>query len=198
VQLAKGDLAAAQESAQRLALVARASGQLRIEAEAQLQAGRVIVAAGDAGGVDSLERALELYGRLGMPLQVARVRLELAQAMEGRSPEVAVTEARTALATFEELGAPREADAAAALLRRLGSGARTGPKGYGLLSQREMEVLRLLGQGLTNAEIAARLYISTKTAGNHVSNILSKLSLRNRSEAAGYAQRHLPEISVPK
>jgi DNA-binding CsgD family transcriptional regulator len=124
--------------------------------------------------------------------------LELARALEGQSPEVPVAEARAALTTFEELGAPREADATTALLRRLGAGARTGPKDYGMLSQREVEVLRVLGQGLTHGEIAARLYISAKTAGNHVSNILSKLSLRNRAEAAGYAQRYLPEISVPE
>ena len=67
------------------------------------------------------------------------------------------------------------------------------------MSKREIEVLRLLGHGLTNAEIAERLYISTKTAGNHVSNILLKLNLRNRPEAAAYAQRNLgktnPEIN---
>ena len=50
-------------------------------------------------------------------------------------------------------------------------------------------MLRLLGEGLTNAEIAARLYISTKTAGNHVSNLLAKLHLRSRQEAAAYAVR---------
>jgi DNA-binding CsgD family transcriptional regulator len=46
---------------------------------------------------------------------------------------------------------------------------------------------------LSNAEIAARLYISTKTAGNHVSNVLSKPNLRSRSEAAAYAVRYLGE-----
>ncbi|MGH2599867.1 MAG: LuxR C-terminal-related transcriptional regulator [Dehalococcoidia bacterium] len=45
-----------------------------------------------------------------------------------------------------------------------------GPKGYGSLSRREREVLDLLADGLTNAEIAKRLYISVRTAGNHVSN----------------------------
>ena len=50
-------------------------------------------------------------------------------------------------------------------------------------------MLRLLGEGLTNAEIAARLYISTKTTGNHVSNLLTKLHLRNRQEAAAYSVR---------
>jgi DNA-binding NarL/FixJ family response regulator len=91
--------------------------------------------------------------------------------------------------TFERLGVGREADEAAAMLRELGGPARTGPKGVGLLTAREREVLALLGDGLSNPEIAARLYISTKTAGNHVSNILAKLHLRSRQEAAAFAVR---------
>jgi DNA-binding CsgD family transcriptional regulator len=69
---------------------------------------------------------------------------------------------------------------------------RTGPKLVGQLSKREIEVLRLLGEGLTNAEIAARLYISTKTVATHVGNLFAKLQLRNRAEAAASAHRHLP------
>ena len=68
---------------------------------------------------------------------------------------------------------------------------RTGPKLVGELSKRELEVLRLLGEGLTNAEIAARLYISTKTVATHVGNLFAKLQLRNRAEAAAFAQQHL-------
>jgi DNA-binding NarL/FixJ family response regulator len=91
------------------------------------------------------------------------------------------------------LGAGREADEAAALVRELGGPKRTGPKDLGLLTAREVEILRLLGEGLSNAEIAARLYISTKTAGNHVSNLLAKLHLRSRQEAAAYAVRSAGE-----
>ncbi|HEY0734497.1 MAG TPA: response regulator transcription factor [Herpetosiphonaceae bacterium] len=57
------------------------------------------------------------------------------------------------------------------------------------LTEREVEVLRLVGEGLTNAEIAARLVISEKTAKSHISNILSKLHLADRTQAAVYAWR---------
>lgn len=59
-----------------------------------------------------------------------------------------------------------------------------------VLSEREREVIRLIAGGLTNAEIAERLVIAEKTARNHVSNILDKLGLSRRSEAAAYAVRH--------
>lgn len=58
------------------------------------------------------------------------------------------------------------------------------------LSEREREVLALVAQGRTNREIAEQLVISEKTARNHVSNILDKLGLSRRSEAAAYAVRH--------
>jgi DNA-binding NarL/FixJ family response regulator len=50
-------------------------------------------------------------------------------------------------------------------------------------------VLALLAEGLTNAEIADRLFISVKTAGNHVSNVLTKLQLKSRSGVAAFAVR---------
>src|SRR5215207_5667487 len=57
------------------------------------------------------------------------------------------------------------------------------------LTRREREVLRLVGRGLTNRQIAATLFISTKTAGVHVSNILAKMGVERRAEAAAVAER---------
>jgi DNA-binding CsgD family transcriptional regulator len=55
------------------------------------------------------------------------------------------------------------------------------------ISGREAEVLSLVGERLTNAEIGARLFISPKTAEHHVSRVLAKLGVRSRTEAAGVA-----------
>jgi DNA-binding NarL/FixJ family response regulator len=57
------------------------------------------------------------------------------------------------------------------------------------LTTRELDVLRCVADGLTNAEIAKSLFISEKTAGTHVSNILRKLGVARRTEAATVAHR---------
>jgi NarL family two-component system response regulator LiaR len=57
------------------------------------------------------------------------------------------------------------------------------------LSERELEVLKLIADGMSNAEMAAKLVLSEKTIKGHVSNILSKLHLADRTQAAVYAWR---------
>jgi DNA-binding CsgD family transcriptional regulator len=137
-----------------------------------------------------LDAALSEFVRLGMPFEAARTRLILAEALLGPRPDVAKEEARVALAAFEDLGASGAADRAASLLRRLGVKAtRIGPKGIGTLTKRELEVLALLGEGLSNPEIAERLYLSRKTVEHHVARILSKLGVKGRAGAAVLAAR---------
>ncbi|HWD46983.1 MAG TPA: LuxR C-terminal-related transcriptional regulator [Actinomycetota bacterium] len=189
-RLALGDLAAAGEAAARLAELAGGDGGGQVEALAATAAAHVARAGGRPDEARRcLERALDLFSRLDFPYETALVRLELARALSDGSPELAVAEARSALATFERLGAAGDADASDALLRSLGAAGRTGPKRVGELTRREQEVLRLVGLGLSNPEIAQRLFISRKTAAHHVSNVLAKLGVRNRAGAIAYATR---------
>jgi DNA-binding CsgD family transcriptional regulator len=140
-----------------------------------------------------LETALAAFVQAGIPYRAAQTRLLLARVLGQDDREVAGAEARAALSVFEDLGAGREADAAAALMRDLGvKAARTGPKNIGRLTRREQEVLVLLGEGLSNPEIAGRLFLSRKTVEHHVARILSKLGLRGRAEAAALAARSAP------
>lgn len=83
--------------------------------------------------------------------------------------------------------------AAGALLARVAALAgrvQRAPEGVPL-TQREIQVVKLVDEGLTNKEIAARLHISTSTARNHVHNILDRLGVRTRSRAAAVARRLL-------
>lgn len=59
----------------------------------------------------------------------------------------------------------------------------------GLLTEREKDVLALLGQGLNNKEIAGLLYLMEGTVKNHVSNLIAKLGLRDRTQAAVFSVR---------
>jgi DNA-binding NarL/FixJ family response regulator len=193
VQLIQGDLAAAAATAASLSSIAGRSGLDRALAEAELAAGLVAARSQDHAAVDHLERAVDLFTGRRMPYRAARAHLALARTLAVADSGRAVDEARQALVAFERLGATKDADEAAKLLREWGVRGRTGPKLLDELSKREVEVLRLLGYGLTNAEIAARLYISTKTVATHVGNVFAKLNVRNRAEAATFAQRYLSD-----
>ncbi len=82
----------------------------------------------------------------------------------------------------------------AAVARRLAAGAPDAPAAQGpgpaVLTGRETEVLRLIATGATNREIAGRLFLSEGTVKNHISRVLSRLGLRDRTHAAIYARDH--------
>lgn len=92
----------------------------------------------------------------------------------------------TVLATIE---AALNSQVAARLVQEFRGPGQEAPNPFVELPDREMEVLRLIAAGQRNADIADELVISEKTVKNHVSNILSKLHLADRTQAAVYAWR---------
>jgi DNA-binding NarL/FixJ family response regulator len=192
VHLAANQPDDAQKTVESLAQCATRHASQHLLAAAALARGRVYLAAGTGDPQACLREALAGFARAQMPMEVARSRLELANALLTTRPEVAMVEARAALDAFEKLQAARQADAAAGVLRSLGVKGSSPKRSGGLLTKREAEVLDLLGHGLSNPEMSERLYISRKTVEHHVGNILSKLGLRSRAEAAAYAARSKP------
>lgn len=96
-------------------------------------------------------------------------------------------EARTAGAVFRGLGATPYADRTGALLRRLGAPTHSAmgdaPEAIRGLTSREQQVLALVCEGLSNAQIGQRLYVTTKTAEHHVGRVLAKLGVHSRGQA---------------
>lgn len=189
-RLACGEHAAAEKAAERLGQLAADTGITVVGARANLAAARAALARDRAAdAAEPARRALAEFSRLAMPFEIGEARLELARSLAHEAPGLACEEARVAQATFRELGAARAMDAAAAVLRDFDTGSGARPRIHGELTAREQEVLELLALGMSNAKIAATLFITEKTTGHHVSRILSKLGVRNRTEAAAHAAR---------
>jgi DNA-binding CsgD family transcriptional regulator len=197
-RLSAGDPDAARVAADGLLKLARRLGHQHLVALGEMATAQVGASVGDEAVVAHLEAALELLSRLGMPFEEGRAHVELATVLAAREPELAISEARAGLAIFERLGAARDADYAAGLLRSLGASGRIATKRPGELTKREQEVLALLMHGLSNKQIAARLYITPKTASHHVSRILWKLGVGTRAEAAALAARERAEKAAAK
>ena len=189
-QLALAGPDAAAPALERLTRLGACDPACLTAARASTAAGHVAAARGawdQAAGCFST--ALRLLRQLELPFEVGCVQLELARVRARTVPAVAVEDARAALAAFTRLGARSQADAAAALLRSLGARPPTGPPSAAMLTPRERDVLDLVALGLSNPEIATRLFISRKTAAHHVSNVLAKLGARSRAEAVALRAR---------
>jgi ATP/maltotriose-dependent transcriptional regulator MalT len=159
--------------------------------------GTLAVARGDHDAARrSFEDALDLLAASDARFEAARVRLDLAATLSalGRHGR-ARRELEAALAGFQELGADGESARAEAMLGKLRRPRATLPteavdSPLGELSKRELEVLGLVAEGLTNHDIAQRLVLSEHTVNRHVANILRKLGFSSRAAAASLAGRH--------
>jgi DNA-binding CsgD family transcriptional regulator len=132
-----------------------------------------------------LRRAFDAWQVLGVPYEAARVRVLLGLACRSSGDrEAAELDLDGAREVFEELGARPELSRLDVLQKPT-----TSRVGH-LLSNREMEVLRLIAAGKTNKAIASELFVSERTIDRHVSNILRKLDVPSRAAAAAYAMSH--------
>jgi DNA-binding CsgD family transcriptional regulator len=154
----------------------------------RLQLGRALALAGrDGEALPILQEALRLNQRIGARPDVALTRIELARVLSrlGDLPEsrrtnsqAALDQARRAVDECRGLDMPGHADRAEALVRELDRTLSANDP----LSPREREVVDLVLAGLTNQDIAQRLFLSERTVESHVRNILMKLGCRNRTE----------------
>jgi LuxR family transcriptional regulator, maltose regulon positive regulatory protein len=182
-----GQVDEARSAVDELDAIAGMANTPALRAAALAAAGVVAAAALDHDGAQRLfEDAVHLYASSGSRHEAARVRIELAGTLAdlGRM-RLAMTEASTALAALEAVGAEGEARRARLLLDRLGKPAAA----HRALTRRQREVLGLVAQGLSDRDIAARLFLSEHTVHRHVANILMRLGVSSRSAAVARAVR---------
>ena len=124
-------------------------------------------------------------------VRAAEARAEMARALLDAGDRLGARQvARTAREVAARAGALPLLARLDLLLERAGANETSSGPGEALgLTDREVEVLRLVALGRTNREIGRELFISVKTASVHVSNILRKVGVANRTEAAALAQR---------
>ncbi len=195
--VAAGDPQEAGVAARRLRVIAETAESAAVKAMAALADGRAALAASDHTAIRHFDAAIRALDTGERPDLVAIAHLDLARAHSARGDrERAIASARAGHAAAVRLGAAPLRDHAASVLRGLGAAPpRPAPDRAQTmrdLTTREREVLDGLCRGETNAQIAARLYLSPKTVEHHVSRLLQKLGARSRAEAAAVATAASP------
>jgi len=186
IMLEVGDAASARAAAAELTEIADRYDTPALHAVARQSVGAVLLAEGDAErALAELRRAWETWRELEAPYEAGRVRVMIALGCRLLGDEEsAALELDVARRVLAELGAEPDVARVDLLLRK-----ETDPATHGL-TQRELEVLRLLATGKTNRAIAADLVLAEKTIDRHVTNIFAKLRVSSRSAATAYAYEH--------
>ena len=179
------DGAAAAEHAAALRAIAEVLPTAPVHAAASYCEGLAAAAAGDhERALARHDEAVEGYAGSEAPLETARARLGVAEALAGLGrTEAARREATAAVEALHAIGAEAECRRAREVARRLGATAQSE------LSAREVEVLRLVADGLGDRQIAAQLTLSEHTVHRHVANIHAKLRCSSRAAAVALAHR---------
>ena len=196
--LALGREAEAERAAEHAEAVAAATGLRFALAAARRARAQVTLAAGDAAAAaDHALASAATADAVG-----ARVEASISRVLAGRAlalagePERAVAELQRAAADFEACGALRRRGVAERELGKLGRRRhrRTRPgqadgAGVAALTERELEVARLVVDRRTNAQIATELFLSTKTVETHMRNLFHKLDVSSRADVARTVER---------
>ncbi len=183
-----GEVAEIEEAAGRLRVIGDAMPAWRLTLRAELEA------AADSYDVELWQQVLRAWRGLGRPLWIGRALVGLAEA---RAEAGDRDEAAALLRQADEIAFDIDAELLrteiAQMARRVGVVPPPGVESAGEalvgLTPRELEVLRLVTAGRSNRQIGEELFISSKTASVHVSNILAKLGVSGRGEAAAEAVR---------
>ena len=181
IALAAGEVDEARTACLELADLAKQYESPMLDAIVAHAQGAIALAEGDASSaLTTLRQAQRIWLELDAPYEVARTRELIAQACSALSDDEAwVLELEAARELYERLGAAPD-------LARVSI--RGGPR-HGL-SERELEVLRLVASGKSNREIASTLVISEHTVARHLQNIYAKLGLSSRTAATAFAFEH--------
>jgi DNA-binding CsgD family transcriptional regulator len=180
-QFRAGDVEAALRTADRLAAIGPGAP---LPQAAALRLRGLVTAKSDADAATLLLcRAAAAFEALEMPYDAAITWLDWAGVVAAADPPGAAGAAERSLAVLDRLGARPDADWARGLLRRLGRrpASLVRVRKAGVLSGREAEIAHLVAEGLSNADVAARLFISPRTVTTHLQNIYRRLGVDSRA-----------------
>jgi DNA-binding CsgD family transcriptional regulator len=189
----RGDRECAHRCAEALTKMAATSGHADALAAVAFAIGETALAEGDADtAAEQLRRSVDLHRDLDIPYERAEIALRAGVAVAATGDrEGALELLGAAYRTARKLGARPLATEAAVAVRALGGSlgrrATADAEGAGL-SPRELEIVRLVGAGRSNREIAHELFLSPRTVDSHVRNLLRKLDCRTRVDAANRAR----------
>ncbi|HEX6758874.1 MAG TPA: LuxR C-terminal-related transcriptional regulator [Propionibacteriaceae bacterium] len=186
IMIASGDVVSARAAADELGQIAEFLDAAYLRAVAASAAGAVLFAEGDArSALPKLRAAGSAWRGLDAPYEVARVQVLIGLACSALDdPETSAMELESARKVFEQLGAKPDIERLNVLPKQ------TYGRAPGGLTEREVEVLRLVASGKTNRAIARELGLSEKTIARHVHNSLTKIGAPSRAAATAYAYQN--------
>ncbi len=142
-----------------------------------------------------LRAAVDLFERAPRPLELAAALEDLGADLRATDSDAAIDVLGRSLALYTELGAIWDARRVRSRLRELGVRRRLvtaepDMSGWAALTTSELTVARLVAEGLTNREVAERLFVSPHTVNSHLRHVFSKLGINSRVELARLARDH--------